>query len=166
MGKTQWITMLIHCREITIAMESCQREQCTIVSLQQSEYDPMAQDRYEYFPLTGNCGIVEETLRIILFVAGIMRGPRWIPYLKVFPDLNKYKIPQKTVNDVNFPVKETMKIQRVLGEFVAGQFVADNSSRTIRRGQFVARTIRRKTIRRRTIRREYVKQYELTAAVS
>jgi len=33
------------------------------------------------------------------------------------------------------------------GQFVAGQFVADNSSRTIRRGQFVAdnssRTIRR-----------------------
>src|SRR6218665_4025967 len=33
---------------------------------------------------------------------------------------------------------ERPRYKGVLGQFVAGQFVADNSSRTIRRGQFVA----------------------------
>jgi len=38
---------------------------------------------------------------------------------------------------------DTVSIQFALGQFVLGQFGADNSARTIRRGQFGARTLRR-----------------------
>ena len=84
MDKTRWIAMLIHCREITIVTESYQREQCATVLLQQSECDLMVKDRYKYFPVTSNCGIVGETLRTNLVVAGTMSWLHGIPYLKFF----------------------------------------------------------------------------------
>jgi len=68
----------------------------------------MSNDRYEYFLVSSNCGIVWETIRIILVLVRTTTRSLGIPYLKVFLLLNKSRIPQETANNAASLVKENM----------------------------------------------------------